>query len=133
MSEAPDKPTILVVEDERTIASIISAMLSAEGYCCDIVATGEEAVDVALKAHPALILMDIKLRGQIDGIAACEQIRACADIPILFISAYRDKKIVDLALQCGPSGYIEKPFKFRQLINEVKKTLKGKKQSLSLG
>lgn len=127
MTDEIGKPNILIVEDERTIANIISVMLSAEGYCCDIVATGEEAVGIALNTHLDLILMDIKLRSGIDGIMACNQIKSSLDIPIIFVSAYGDQNIIDQALQCDPSGYILKPFKYRQLINEVKKALEGHK------
>jgi CheY-like chemotaxis protein len=115
---------ILVVEDDYGTADFLNLLLSQNGYCVtDIVATGEEAIDVARCTHPDLILMDIKLKGDIDGITACEQIKKSFDIPVIFVSAYGDKEMIDRAMQCNPSGYIVKPFKVFQLIREVEKAL----------
>ena len=75
------KPRILIVEDERMIATIIKEVLTKKGYCItDIVATGEEAVEISLETRPDLILMDIKLKGKMDGITAYEQINKTVDI-----------------------------------------------------
>jgi CheY-like chemotaxis protein len=99
-------------------------MLSKEGYCVtDIVATGEEAVEIALKTQPDLILMDINLRNRLDGINAFEQIKKTVDIPVVFVSTYADEDIIARATQSKPSGYIVKPFKCAQLIKGVEKAL----------
>ena len=106
MTDATRRPRILIVESQKTIARIISLMLSSKRYCCEIVATGDEAVDVALKTRPDLILTEIKLDGEIDGITVCEQIKAIADIPVIFISVCGEKEIVERANRCNPCGYI---------------------------
>jgi CheY-like chemotaxis protein len=117
-------PRILIVENESAIAIIIKEMLSNEGYCnTDIVATGKEAVTLALKARPDLILMDIKLSGKLDGIKAYEQIKNSVDIPVIFVSGFADEDVIVRASQSNPSGYIVKPFNSTQLIKEVEKAL----------
>src|SRR6266567_1784052 len=119
-----DIPRILIVEDNKTIADCMKIMLSQAGYCvADIVASGEEAVDIARKTLPDLILMDIKLWGELDGITAYEQIKKTIDIPVVFVSAYADEDVIARAMQSKPSGYIVKPFKAVQLIGEVEKSL----------
>ena len=119
-----DIPRILIVEDESTIAILMKEMLSNAGYCVtDIIATGIEAVETAIKTAPDLILMDIKLKGMLEGIIAYEQIKKSVDIPVIFVSAYADEDIIARATQCKPSGYIVKPFKCAQLIKEVEKAL----------
>jgi two-component system, response regulator PdtaR len=85
------KAKILIVEDEGTIAEYLKLILSRIGYCIvGVVATGEEAVEIVQKNSPDLVLMDIKLKGNIDGIMACEEIKKSAAIPILYITAYGD-------------------------------------------
>jgi CheY-like chemotaxis protein len=115
---------ILIVEDDNETADFLNLLLSKNGYCVtDVVATGEGAVVVALNTHPDLILMDIKLNGNIDGIMAREQIKKSSDIPVIFVSAYGDKDVIDRAMQTKPAGYVVKPFKKEQLITEIKKAL----------
>jgi len=120
------KGKILIVEDESTIAKCLTLILSRVGYCIvDVVASGEEAVDIALQTRPDLVLMDIKLRGEIDGITAFERIRKSTDIPVVFISAYADKVFVDRAKLLNPSGYVVKPFKGATLLQAVETALAG--------
>jgi CheY-like chemotaxis protein len=115
---------ILIVEDDYETADFLNLLLSKNGYCVtDVVATGEEAIDIAICSHPDLIVMDIKLKGEIDGITACDRIKKSFDNPVIFVSAYGDKDMIDRAIQCKPSGYIVKPFRKEQLINEVEKAL----------
>ncbi len=112
----------MIVEDERTIAHIISVMLSTEGYCCAIAATGAEAVEAALRTPPDLMLMEI---GLVEA-TVCERVRAGKDIPVIFVSANGNEKAIDLARRCEPHGYIVEPLKFKRLIHEVKNTLAGR-------
>jgi len=116
-----EKARILIVEDEHTIARCMKLILCQEGFeVSDVVATGEEAVDIISKIRPDLVLMDIKLRGNIDGIAACEQIQESVDIPVVFVSAYSDTETIARARRKKPYGYITKPFKTERLIRTVK-------------
>lgn len=119
-----EKAKILIVEDEGSIAKCLMLTLSQVGYSIvDIVASGEEAVDIALQARPDLVLMDIKLSGEIDGITAFEQIRKSADIPVVFVSAYADQVFIDRAMLMKPSGYVVKPFKRATLLHAVETAL----------
>ena len=114
MNQAPPnepKIRILVVEDELIIAKGIEKRLKALGYAVtDTASSGEEAVEKALEALPDLILMDINLPGTMDGVAAAEKIRAVADIPVIFLTAYTDSDTLARAKISEPFGYIIKPF-----------------------
>lgn len=124
MGRSVGKPRILIVEDEYVIAKCMKLILCQEGFeVSNVVATGEEAVDVVHKTHPDLVLMDIKLRGRIDGITACQQIKEVTDIPVVFVSAFTDAETVATASQKGPQGYITKPFRIERLIGTVKTAL----------
>ncbi|MEA5115300.1 MAG: PAS domain S-box protein [Geobacteraceae bacterium] len=108
---ATEKKTILVVEDELIIAKGIEKRLKALGYkVAGIVATGEEAVEVAMKTLPDLVLMDICLQGGMDGVSATEKIRAGVDIPVVYLTAYADPDSLGRAKLTEPFGYIVKPF-----------------------
>ena len=118
---------ILIVEDDFETADYLNLLLSRHGYCVTkIVETGEDAVYAALNSRPDLVLMDIMLRGKIDGIRACDQIKKAANIPVLFVTAYADKCTIEAAMQTNPHGCIFKPFKCAQLINEVEMALAGR-------
>jgi len=100
-----------VVEDELIIAKGIEKRLKALGYeVIDTVPSGEDAVSKALEALPDLVLMDIHLRGGMDGVAAAEQIRSRVDIPVIYLSAYADADTLARAKISEPFGYIVKPF-----------------------
>lgn len=101
---------ILLVEDEVFIAMALQMELKKAGYhICKSVATGEEAIVIAAQENPDVVLMDIRLAGELDGIEAAAQIRAARDIPIIFMTGYQDKKLMDRALTISPLGYFIKP------------------------
>jgi putative two-component system response regulator len=111
-----DKTKIIVVEDEGIIAHDIARQLTDMGY--DVVAiaySGEEAVEKAKELHPDLMVMDIVLSGKMDGIQAAEKIKATADIPVVYLTAYADEKTLSRAKISDPSGYVLKPVEKRQL------------------
>ena len=108
--------TILVVEDEAVVARDIAQQLIALGYAPVGHATrGEEAVALALELHPDLVLMDIQLRGVMDGIAAAGLIRERSMIPVVFLTAYAADDTLERAKKVQPYGYILKPFSEREL------------------
>lgn len=107
--------TILVVEDEHIVARDIQAMLEELGYGVSIAMTGEEAVAKAAEVSPDLVLMDIVLKGQMDGVEAAVEIRDRFRIPVIFLTAYADAKTVERAKVTTPYGYILKPFEEREL------------------
>ena len=102
---------ILIVEDETIIAEDLRCMLSELGYqVISGITTGLEAIHAAQKERPDLILMDINLRGEIDGVEAVQRIRANQDIPVLYISAYPENDVVQSRELGHGYGYIPKPF-----------------------
>jgi PAS domain S-box-containing protein len=115
---------ILVVEDDRVVARDIQAKLKRIGY--DVVghtARGDEAVALARSAEPDLVLMDIRLEGNFDGIEAAEKIRDLYFIPVVFLTAYADEETVRRAGQTEPFGYLLKPFEDSQLRTVVEMAL----------
>lgn len=105
------KANILIVEDDFVIAKVLAESLQELGYqVAGIVSTGEEAVERAAKVHPDLVLMDIRLKGEMDGIEAGEQISGDLHIPIVYLTAYSDERTVERAKITEPYGYLIKPF-----------------------
>jgi PAS domain S-box-containing protein len=123
--------TILVVEDERITAEDIRAGLEFAGYKVPaICSTGEDAVRQAGRLEPDLVLMDIKLEGEMDGIEAAAQIRKDYDIPVIYLTAYSDEKTVERAKLTEPSGFLvkgqgmlTKPFEESELHAAIEITL----------
>jgi CheY-like chemotaxis protein len=103
---------IMIVEDESIVAMGVKHKLEDLGYrVVGVEATGEGAVETALKTEPDLILMDIVLKGDMDGIEAAEKIHTRLDTPIIYVSAYSDEEVLRRARITEPYGYILKPFK----------------------
>lgn len=110
------KKQILVVEDERIVATDIKMSVQRLGYAvCGIAFSGEEAIKKTEEMHPDLVLMDIVLEGEMDGIEAASAIRTRFDIPIVYLTAYADEKTLERAKITEPFGYIIKPFEDREL------------------
>ena len=109
-------PTILVVEDENVVALDIQRDLVSFGYDVPATAsTGQEAIEMAAGLRPDLVLMDIRLRGGVDGIEAAEEIRTRFNIPSIYLTAYADPATVSRARLTGALGYLIKPFGERDL------------------
>lgn len=107
---------ILVVEDERVVARDIEKRLKKLGYVVVAnVASGEDAVRKAAELRPDLVLMDIQLKGVMDGIEAAEQIRTEFAIPVIYLTAYADETTLQRAKATEPFGYIVKPFDEKDL------------------
>ena len=104
------KTRILIVEDELVVARDIALQLQALDY--DPVgktARGDEAVQLAGRLQPDLVLMDIHLLGPMDGIAAASAIREQFSIPVIFLTAFASDPVIERAKTVGPFGYIVKP------------------------
>jgi PAS domain S-box-containing protein len=109
-------PSLLIVEDEVIVAEDVRRRLEQMGYTITGVAgRGEHAVAQALRDHPNLILMDIGLKGALDGIETAQKILAAMDIPIVFASAYSDDATLRRAKSVNPYGFVLKPFDEREL------------------
>ncbi|MEO2175337.1 MAG: EAL domain-containing protein [bacterium] len=108
--------SLLVVEDEVLVARDIKARLTRMGYdVLDTARKGEEAIQKALSLKPDLILMDIHLADDIDGIEAAIQIRKKMTVPVIFCTAYADEETLERAKVSEPYGYVLKPFDNREL------------------
>src|SRR3954454_10681646 len=102
--------SILVVEDENIVSMDLRASLERLGYpVTDCVGTGQQAIQRADEGRPALVLMDIHLRGEMDGIEAAEHIRRTFDIPVIYLTAHSDDATVKRAQSTEAFGYILKP------------------------
>lgn len=106
---------ILVVEDESIVAMDIESRLRSHGYSTSVAYSGKGAVKKAEEVMPDLILMDIMLNDEIDGIQAAEQIKSSFDVPIVYLTAYSDPNTLQRAKITQPFGYIIKPFSEREL------------------
>lgn len=110
------KARILVVEDVRFVARDIQDFLEDLGYSVPgLAATGEEAVRAAEELSPDLILMDIGLKGEMDGIEAAERIRSRFDVPIIYLTGQGDQATVERAKLTGPFAYLRKPLDEKDL------------------
>ncbi|MFC3416141.1 response regulator [Algoriphagus hitonicola] len=106
-----EKTRILIVEDDMIIAANISLQLSKLGYeVTGIESRGEEAVSHALENRPDIILMDIQLKGKINGIDAAKQIQQKRDIPLIYLTANSDEDSFQRAKNTHPYAFISKPF-----------------------
>jgi PAS domain S-box-containing protein len=115
---------ILVVEDESIIAEHIHDGLKRLGYTVSaIVSSGEEAIQKVEETHPDLVLMDIVLKGNIDGIEAAKEIRTRFNIPIVYLTAYSSDSTFQRAKITEPYGYILKPFEERELRTTIEMAL----------
>ena len=103
--------SILIVDDEWTTRLELDEMLTSAGYqVAGKAETGQQAVEMAAELAPDLILMDIVMPGDMDGISAAEKIKADSNIPIVFLSGYGDPEFVERAKRVEPFGYVMKPF-----------------------
>ncbi|NBF39332.1 MAG: response regulator, partial [Spirochaetes bacterium] len=111
---------ILVVEDEKIISLDLQRRLEKFGYqVVGLSATGTDAVEKAHSLLPDIILMDIMLGGDIDGIDAARQIKEELAIPVIFLTAFADEKTLARAKEAEPYGYVLKPFKERELYTTI--------------
>ncbi|MBE9016692.1 response regulator [Chroococcidiopsidales cyanobacterium LEGE 13417] len=107
---------ILVVEDEGIVAKDIENRLQKFGYhVCKTVATGEEAIAQVSELKPDLVLVDIRLQGDMDGIAVAQILHHTFELPVVYLTANSDEYIVTRALATHPFGYIVKPFREQEL------------------
>ena len=115
---------ILVVEDEYIVAKDIQNSLEKLGYTVPaIAASGEEAINKIREIQPSLVLMDIVLKGTMDGVETANQIRTKFDIPIIYLTAYSDEKTLQRAKITEPFGYLLKPFEERELYSTIEMAL----------
>jgi PAS domain S-box-containing protein len=116
--------SILIVEDEPIVAKDIQLSLQRLGYRVPATATsGEEAIRKAGDTHPDLILMDIVLKGKMDGVETARQIQRKQDVPVIYLTAYADHHTLERAKVTSPAGYMLKPYQANELRTTIELAL----------
>jgi CheY-like chemotaxis protein len=121
----PSPPSILIVEDEVIVAADLANKLDQLGYrVAATTASGERGVELARQHRPDLVLMDIRLAGAMDGVAAAAAIRRELGLPVIFLTAHSDAATISQAHQTGASAYVRKPFDDRELRTRIDQVLR---------
>ncbi|MFT6290339.1 MAG: DNA-binding response OmpR family regulator [Ilumatobacter sp.] len=114
---------ILIVEDDRTIATAIRERLEAEGFMCDTAANGPDAFGQAAAAHPDLVVLDLMLPG-IDGVEVCRRLQATRPTPVLMLTARSEESDMLVGLGVGADDYMTKPFSQKELVARIRSVLR---------
>jgi len=121
---AMEPANILIVEDEPVVAKDIQLSLQRLGYHVPATATsGEEAIRKAVEIHPDLILMDIVLKGEMDGVETALQIQRKQEVPVIYLTAYADHETLERAKVTFPAGYMLKPYQANELRTTIELAL----------
>ncbi len=117
---------ILIVDDERHILDVLEKRLEKEGYAVLRAMDGIKAMEILEQEHPALIILDILLPGELDGLTICKQLKTnyrYQKIPIIILSALGREFQVEEGLKAGASAYFPKPFNNEELIAKIKELI----------
>ena len=118
--------TILIVDNDKSAIKILTKMLTQNGYSTDFCLNGELALDKVRKNEYDLVLLDVKLGKGMDGYEVCQKLKKNANtnsIPVIFLSARAHEKEIQKGFEAGAQGYITKPFRKNDLIQQIEKTL----------
>ena len=124
-------PRVLVVEDEPHIRELVCLHLGHEGYACEGVGDGEQALQLAGAKDFDLLVLDVMIPG-LDGVSLCRAIRGGStnsDVPILMLTARRDESDKVIGLESGADDYLTKPFGVRELVARVRALLRRPRQA----
>ncbi|HDP80631.1 MAG TPA: PAS domain S-box protein, partial [Spirochaetes bacterium] len=128
-----DRQAVLLVEDEYIIALDIRSTLEHIGYeVAAVASTGEEAVELSRKMRPGIVLMDIILGGEMDGVEAARLIRESMDVPVVYLTAYTDEATFNRARATEPYGYILKPVSSDTLYTTIETALQRHRLEIRL-
>lgn len=115
---------IILVEDDFIIALLLEKQIQRMGYeVAEKIDNGEAAVTTIRDEDPDLVLMDIKLVGEMDGIEAMNEIRKFSDIPVIYLTGNADENTKQRALETNPEGYLIKPVDMELLKNNIRRIL----------
>lgn len=116
---------ILIVEDESVVAWHIEESLQKLGHTVLAIAqTGKEAIQIATDKKPDLVLMDIQLQGNVDGVAVAKYLYFQLDLPVVYLTAHADEQTLQRAIETSPFGYLVKPFQEAELHSTIKIALR---------
>jgi len=115
--------TVLVVEDDGTLAAALRYNLERNGYGCLLAGDGGKALELARRERPALVLLDVMLPG-IDGLEVCRRIRSDSNVPIIMLTARVEEVDRVVGLEVGADDYVTKPFSMRELLARVRAALR---------
>ena len=115
--------TIVVVEDEASIAAAVAARLRSEGFVVEIAADGPGGVEMCERVHPDLVVLDLMLPG-LDGLEVCRRIQHDRPVPVLMLTARDSETDMVVGLAVGADDYLTKPFSPRELVARVKAVLR---------
>jgi DNA-binding response OmpR family regulator len=120
INQVSSKPRALIVEDEILIAEELKERLSVLGFSViAAVDSAEEGIAIATRERPDVVLMDIRLKGEKDGVQATQEIHQQVDVPIVYLTAHSDRLTVDRARGTEYDGFILKPFRERELQSTI--------------
>ncbi|MEX2459334.1 MAG: response regulator transcription factor [Actinomycetota bacterium] len=123
---------VLVVDDDATVADVVTRYLEREGFTVETVADGKIALERATADPPALVVLDLMLPGM-DGLEVCRRLRSLAPIPIIMLTARGDEDDRVVGLELGADDYVAKPFSPRELTARVKSVLRRAAEPLAPG
>jgi DNA-binding response OmpR family regulator len=115
--------SVLVAEDDHTVAEVVARYLEREGFHVDVVRDGVEALERAVADPPHLLVLDIMLPG-INGLEVCRRLRAIAPVPVIMLTARGEESDRIIGLELGADDYVSKPFSAKELTARVKAVLR---------
>jgi DNA-binding response OmpR family regulator len=115
--------TVLVVEDDATVAEVVARYLAREGYDVETASDGAEALELADARTPDLVVLDLMLP-RIDGFEVCRHLRSRVPIPVIMLTARGEEEDRIVGLELGADDYVSKPFSPRELVSRVKAVLR---------
>lgn len=122
------KRKVLIVEDEVLHAFSLEVALKAAGYeVCELSATGEKAISIVTKSVPDIIIMDINLSGDIDGLVTAKCIRETREVPILFLTGYSDQKMAQEIANIKGTALVSKPADPTEIEEKLEQLINGEK------
>jgi len=114
---------VLVVDDDPTVAEVVSSYLQRAGYAVEVVEDGSAAVDVAVRWRPDLVVLDLLLPG-VDGLEVCRQLKQAGPVQVVMLTALGEEDDRVLGLETGADDYMSKPFSPRELVLRVRSVLR---------